>query len=180
MKLYIQLTLLLLLVPLLSVIGLSISNYVNSKKLITEQVLSEVETITSGKEEQVTQFIVLTNSYLDIVSSQNSIIGAIKSYDNGSLSYQDGIELKNMFLKIQKNRAEFKEIILLDSFGKVIASSSENSTSKDFSDTSYFLEGKKAKYMSDIRKSEQDPNENFFIISSPVFEDNRMLGVVMI
>jgi hypothetical protein len=79
-----------------------------------------------------------------------------------------------------KNFPECVEMFVLDVNGGVIASSDTSNTGKDLSETDYFLNGRKAVYVSDIFR-EEETGRIAWLVSCPVIDVkvNRLLAVLV-
>jgi len=115
--------------------GATYSYGVLEKEILEEKVLEHLETTAQSRVNHINEFL----------SKQKKIVKIAATHKE--LSYEE-------LQKIRDTTLAFSEVFVMDSSGKIIASSDLSIIGKDKSDNIYFIEGKKDTYIKDIHYSE--------------------------
>lgn len=148
---------------------------------IRDQTFRQLQIMADGAEAQVLDYLnylkVRTSGY----SASKPIIDALKRRYRHTTENNNSVRYLNRYLtSVLKNFPECVEMFVLDVNGRVIASSDASNTGKDLLETDYFLNGRKAVYVSNIFR-EEETGRITWLISCPVrdVKVNRLPAVLV-
>lgn len=132
-------------------------NYLNTNEILTEQVYNHLKTTAQSRAQHIEYFL----------DEQKDKIQTVATYQ----------ELTNEELKeIRDINEEFYELFVLNSNGKVIASSDESHIGLDRSTDNYFIHAKNKTYIKDAYYSETA--EQYFITVSTPHSDGVLVAKI--
>jgi len=144
------LTIVLFLIALLGSIFGTSYYYIQTNKVVTEQIYSHLESVAQSRGNHIETMLGGQIEKIKIAATHQELLND---------------ELK----EISNINKKFYEIFVLDSNGKIIASSDESNIGLDMSTDNYFIKGKVESYFKDVYKSELT-GKNSFDIATPFNE----------
>lgn len=177
----IKLLFIFLLVSLLPVVILGILSIMKTQTSLKKEIFNKLLLLSEAKEGQVFAFLDSIKSETIVFSSDSFIKESLKT--NIATPSSDRVESMNNYLLERKKLYEtLVGIFIMDTEGKIVASTKREEIGKDERDDKYFMEGKKSIYVGDFmgNKHPHFGLDNFFVVTSPLkeAETGKLIGVI--
>lgn len=147
---------------------------------IRAQTFKQLQIMADGAEAQVLDYLNYLKIQTSGYSASKPIMDALKKRYRQPGNNKSVRDLNRYLTSSIKNFPECVEMFVLDVNGRVIASSDASNTGKDLSETDYFLNGRKAVYVSNIFR-EEETGRITWLVSCPVMDirGNKLLAVLV-
>lgn len=169
-----KLILLFVFISLLPITIISFFSYVTAREAITKQALKQLEFIAAIEKGRIKAVVDQNLERLNTVSS------AIRIPNRDMLQLQIGTEsgaLEQLLDQAKNSHESFKDILLLDQAGQIIASTNKSMLNHDASEEEYFIKGRSENTLANFTL---DPDNQVSIyLAGPVRSGNTFLGVVV-
>ena len=108
------------------------------------------------------------------------IVSRIREIEDGGCVEEDMVAISEHIIEHETLKEdEFYEVFILNKEGMVIgATNLRKNFGEDFSESSFFIEGKESSYVGDFAYDEEFKREGL-VMSSPIFDDDGFLGMVV-
>lgn len=119
-------------------------NYINMEQLLKKEILKELEIAAQLKEKNFQDLFEQNIEKLKLVSSRYQLKVELDKYNNNSDNKTNSQKTINRIINsIKPEIKNFEDIIILDPYGKVIASTNNAYIDTIHTDEDFFIEGKK-------------------------------------
>jgi len=163
-------------------VGISlVTFYTIAKTTLEKAIYAHLSTTVQSRAHHIETFLEEDKARLELLAESDLIEDTVKEIiHNGPNSKETPRDLCLILKDFAKAEKEAYELLFLNTDGKVIASTDEESTGADKSSDAYFLAGKKGTYIKDASYSETTRKETY-AVSAPVRDDNtkELLGVLV-
>lgn len=165
------------LVPLIIITSITIGY---GRIEIRKQTSLQLRTMSDYAEAQVLDYLNYLKIQMSGFSKSIFIIDAIKKHFRHIRNNDRNRVFEGYLATAIENFPECVGMFVLDTNGRVTASSDASNTGKDLSETDYFLNGRKTVYVSDIF-CEEETGRIAWLVSCPVMDirGNRLLAVLV-
>jgi two-component sensor histidine kinase/HAMP domain-containing protein len=152
-------------------------SYYYAKKSLTQQALSQLESVASIQESRVEDTIDQNLERLTLVSSRTQLRFSLRDFiEESRPQYQD--KMNRILDDARDSIAGLRDISILTLDGEVVASTNRTAIGSRHPDKDFFVRGKREN-CADILFL--DKNQNLRgILSGPLYLENRPLGVIAI
>ncbi len=150
------------------------------RRNMEETIQNKLEALVVSRADHIETYLEMLEGYI-VQLSKSVVLETLLKTPTNDRRYQEAFDIAQGRIDRTKESADFVyEILLLNSEGKVVASSNKESVGVDKSGDSYFLGGKEGTYIKDAYYNE-DLKEFLIGVSAPVFDSktNRLLGVII-
>ncbi|MEA1935732.1 MAG: response regulator [Thermodesulfobacteriota bacterium] len=155
--------------------------YIESKEDIKKATFAHLETTARSRAEHIETFLKMQKEKI-IQLSQSAVIANLLRTDEQSPDYVDKFDVVEKRIERTEKATDYSiyEIFVLNTEGKVVASSDRHKIGLDRSTDAYFLEGRSGPYVKDVYYSETT-SQPALATSSPVIdtETNKLSGVIV-
>ncbi|MBF0490673.1 MAG: HAMP domain-containing protein [Candidatus Omnitrophica bacterium] len=153
--------------------------YRTSQESLSRYIFQNLESNANSRTKHIETYLKMLKS--SVVQTSRSIVFVkfLKTSSNDP-GYKEAFDNAVKLLKSkQRSDAVIEEYMLLDSSGRIAASSDESSIGQDKSNDSYFLGAQKEVFIKDLYFS-VTKKKNLMAVSAPLFDDNKsFLGVLV-
>lgn len=177
MKIKSKIIFVVLLVSISALVLITFISYVTAKKYIEESAIKNIDVIATIQENRINDNI---NDYFEmlyLVKSRLSILNNMTQYNlTSDKKYIDNMS-KNLNLSL-KSGGSLRNILILDTKGKVLVSSYNKSLiNDDFSKNEAFIRGLKGESIDNFYKKNDKVS---VFLSAPIITNNKVQGVILI
>jgi len=175
MKIRVKLLLVIWAVFVPIVIAMGVGSYSVAEQQITNDVLNQLESISSNQKERLEETIDRNFERVEELASRTQLRVSVDSYQNGDSDERTRIEqiLKDTY----ESTEDFKAVFIINPEGKVEFSTDPVFQDVDFSDNPTYL---RAVYAKHVSISLSDENEPVLYFSGAMRYENKFLGIVTI
>ena len=154
-------------------------NYINMEQLLKKEILKELEIAAQLKEKNFQDLFEQNIEKLKLVSSRYQLKVELDKYNNNSDNKTNSQKTINQIINsIKPEIKNFEDIIILDPYGKVIASTNNAYIDTIHTDEDFFIEGKKQNNVTILFKDKNQKLESY--LTGPLKLNDKLVGVVTI
>ena len=154
-------------------------NYINMEQLLKKEILKELEIAAQLKEKNFQDLFEQNIEKLKLVSSRYQLKVELDKYNNNSDNKTNSQKTINQIINsIKPEIKNFEDIVILDPYGKVIASTNNTYIDTIHTDEDFFIEGKKQNNVTILFKDKNQKLESY--LTGPLKLNDKLVGVVTI
>ena len=154
-------------------------NYINMEQLLKKEILKELEIAAQLKEKNFQDLFEQNIEKLKLVSSRYQLKVELDKYNNNSDNKTNSQKTINQIINsIKPEIKNFEDIVILDPYGKVIASTNNTYIDTIHTDEDFFIEGKKQNNVTILFKDKNQKLESY--LTGPLTLNDKLVGVVTI
>lgn len=154
-------------------------NYINMEQLLKKEILKELEIAAQLKEKNFQDLFEQNIEKLKLVSSRYQLKIELDKYNNNSDNKTNSQKTINQIINsIKPEIKNFEDIIILDPYGKVIASTNNAYIDTIHTDEDFFIEGKKQNNATILFKDKNQKLKSY--LTGPLTLNDKLVGVVTI
>jgi signal transduction histidine kinase len=179
MKIRSKLVVFFLIVSLVPLMVFGVFNYINTEQLLKKQILRELEIVADLKEKNFQDLFDHNIEKLKLVSSRYQLKVELDKYNNNVDNKTDSQKIINEIISPIKPAIErFEDIMILDPFGKVVASTNNAYVGTSHINDQFFIDAKNQNSVSILFKDKDNKLKSY--LSAPLIYNNKLLGAVTI
>jgi signal transduction histidine kinase len=158
-------------------------NYINMEQLLKKEILKELEIVANLKEKNFQDLFDHNIENLKLVSSRYQLKVELDKYNNNNNNNIDNKThsqniINQIIYSIKPEIKNFEDIMILDPYGKVVASTNNAYVGTSHSDNNFFIEGKNQNNVSILFKDKDEKLKSY--LAGPLRYNNKFVGVVTI
>jgi signal transduction histidine kinase len=178
MKIKSKLIIFFLIISLVPLLIFGVFNYINMEQLLKKEILKELEIAADLKEKNFQDLFDHNIEKLKLVSSRYQLKVEMDKYNNNDNKNESQKFITQIISSIKPEMKNFEDIMILDPFGKVIASTNNNYLGTNNRDSKFFIDGKNQNNTSILFKDKDNKLKSY--LTGPLIQNNKFLGVVTI
>jgi signal transduction histidine kinase len=154
-------------------------NYINMEQLLKKEILKELEIVANLKEKNFQDLFDHNIENLKLVSSRYQLKVELDKYNNNidNKTYSQNI-INQIIYSIKPEIKNFEDIMILDPYGKVVASTNNAYVGTSHSDNEFFIESKNQNNVSILFKDKDEKLKSY--LAGPLIHNNKFVGGVTI
>lgn len=169
-----KLILLFVFISLVPIAIISFFSYITAREAITKQALKQLEFIAAIEKGRINAVVEQNLERLNTVTS------AITIPNHDLLAMQTGSAsgaLKELLNRAKMSHGSFKDILLLDQTGQIVASTNDRMLNHDARNEEYFIKGKTSNTLANFSLDQN--NQVSIYLAGPIRSGDMLLGVVV-
>ena len=179
MKIKSKLIIFFLVISLVPLLIFGVFNYINMEQILKKEILKELEIVADLKEKNFQDLFDHNIEKLKLVSSRYQLKVEMDKYNNNNDNKNESQKfITQIISSIKPEMKNFEDIMILDPFGKVIASTNNNYLGTNNRDNKFFIDGKNQNNTSILFKDRDNKLKSY--LTGPLIQNNKFLGVVTI
>jgi signal transduction histidine kinase len=179
MKIKSKLIIFFLVISLVPLLIFGVFNYINMEQILKKEILKELEIVADLKEKNFQDLFDHNIEKLKLVSSRYQLKVEMDKYNNNNDNKNESQKfITQIISSIKPEMKNFEDIMILDPFGKVIASTNNNYLGTNNRDSKFFIDGKNQNNTSILFKDKDNKLKSY--LTGPLIQNNKFLGVVTI
>jgi signal transduction histidine kinase len=179
MKIKSKLIIFFLVISLVPLLIFGVFNYINMEQILKKEILKELEIVADLKEKNFQDLFDHNIEKLKLVSSRYQLKVEMDKYNNNNDKKNESQKfITQIISSIKPEMKNFEDIMILDPFGKVIASTNNNYLGTNNRDSKFFIDGKNQNNTSILFKDKDNKLKSY--LTGPLIQNNKFLGVVTI
>lgn len=167
-----------LIISLIPLLIFGVFNYINMEQILKKQILKELEIVANLKEKNFQDLFDHNIEKLKLVSSRYQLKVELDKYNNNLNNKNESQFINRIINSIKPEIKGFEDIMILDPFGKVIASTNNDYIGTIHTTDKFFIEGKNQNNASILFKDKNEKLKSY--LTGPLIHNNKFLGVVTI
>jgi signal transduction histidine kinase len=168
-----------LIISLVPLLIFGVFNYINAEKLLKKQILRELEIVADLKEKNFQDLFDHNIEKLKLVSSRYQLKVELDKYNNNVDNKNESQRIISQIINPIKPAIErFEDIMILDPFGKVVASTNNAYVGTSHINDQFFIDAKNQKNVSILFKDKDNKLKSY--LAGPLIHNNKFLGVATI
>ena len=167
-----------LIISLIPLLIFGVFNYINMEQILKKQILKELEIVANLKEKNFQDLFDHNIEKLKLVSSRYQLKVELDKYNNNLNNKNESQFINRIINSIKPEIKGFEDIMILDPFGKVIASTNNDYIGTIHTNDKFFIEGKNQNNTSILFKDKNEKLKSY--LTGPLIHNNKFLGVVTI
>jgi signal transduction histidine kinase len=149
------------------------------EQILKKEILKELEIVADLKEKNFQDLFDHNIEKLKLVSSRYQLKVEMDKYNNNNDNKNESQKfITQIISSIKPEMKNFEDIMILDPFGKVIASTNNNYLGTNNRDSKFFIDGKNQNNTSILFKDKDNKLKSY--LTGPLIQNNKFLGVVTI
>ena len=179
MKIKSKLIIFFLVISLVPLLIFGVFNYINMEQILKKEILKELEIVADLKKKNFQDLFDHNIEKLKLVSSRYQLKVEMDKYNNNNDNKNESQKfITQIISSIKPEMKNFEDIMILDPFGKVIASTNNNYLGTNNRDSKFFIDGKNQNNTSILFKDRDNKLKSY--LTGPLIQNNKFLGVVTI
>jgi signal transduction histidine kinase len=179
MKIRSKLVVFFLIISLVPLLIFGVFNYINTEQLLKKQILRELEIVADLKEKNFQDLFDHNIEKLKLVSIRYQLKVELDKYNNNVDNKTDSQKIINEIISPIKPAIErFEDIMILDPFGKVVASTNDAYVGTSHINDQFFIDAKNQNNVSILFKDKDKKLKSY--LAGPLIHNNKFLGVATI
>ncbi len=152
------------------------------EQLLKKEILKELELVANLKEKNFQDLFDHNIEQLKLVSSRYQLKVELDKYNNNNNNIDNKTHSQNIInqiiYSIKPEIKNFEDIMILDPYGKVVASTNNAYVGTSHSDNNFFIESKNQNNVSILFKDKDKKLKSY--LAGPLRHNNKFVGVVTI